>query len=205
MNLDRSKKVTALTLLDAFGRCFPNDTKIAEPDEEAVRQYPSAYFRLRQLRAMFAAFGIPFNPESFSSGRFIREREKTSDRLVEQLFPKLPESASEGVPSLDLNVLFRAMRDYRQGMARGRDSFGYFLCWPRLIGYAVSEVITPINEEIERIMAPVDEMLATLISPDGKTFTIGELIDGYGYPDEDIESLQWKEPWEKLFSEDDGR
>jgi hypothetical protein len=97
------------------------------------------------------------------------------------------------------------MRDYRQGMARGRDSFGDFLCWPRLIGYAVSEVITPINEKIERIMAPVDEMLATLISPNGKTFTIGELIDGYGYPDEDIESLQWDEAWEKIFGEDDGQ
>lgn len=203
MNLDRSRQVTALTLLDAFCRCFPNDTEKSVPDEDSLRHCPSALFRLQQLKALFAAFEIPLDPERFSSGRFILYREEPSTTLLAQLFANPPETLYESLSSNDLRILFKLLRDYRQGMARGRESFGVIFCWPSIIGHTMTEVITPINNDVERIMAPIDAMLATLISPNGKTFTIGELIDHYGYPDVDVEDLQWDETWGNPFGKDD--
>ena len=48
----------------------------------------------------------------------------------------------------------------------GQDTFG----WSGAVGGA---------------LAPIEQVLVTLVDPQGRTFTKGELVDNYGYPDAD--------------------
>jgi len=202
MNLDRTKPVTALTLLDAFDEYCPGNPRTCAWDEDGLQKSPVALCRLRQLKALFAAFDLPLEPEDFIKGRFICDRAERYGPLIERLRPTMrPDFAKRASPQ-NLDTVFETLRSFRCGMAKGRQSFGIFLCYSGVVAHVMEDVISPINREVERVLEPVDALLAELIAPDGRTFTIGDLIDRYGYPDEDADELEWHQSWGRFFEGD---
>ena len=202
MNLDRNKLVTALTLLEAFDAYCPDSALKRKWNEDELQNALVALCRLRQLKAMLAAFDIPFEPDEFIGGLFVtRQRNRYTamlERLCSAMRPDFAKWASPG----SLDVVFRTLRSYRLGMARGRQSTGIFLSYSGILAHVMEDVISPINEQVKRVMEPIDSLVAELIAPDGRTFTIGELIDRYGYPDDHADELEWNETWGSLFDDD---
>jgi hypothetical protein len=202
MNLDRKQRVTALTLLDAFDDYCANEPKNRAWDEDQLKNAPAALCRLRQVKALFAAFDLPLEPEDFINGRFIRNQPERYEPLVERLRPSMRPDFAERASPRTLDVVFETLRSYRLGMSRGRRSAGDFLSYSGVLAHVVEDVIVPINREVERVLEPIDSLLAELIAPDRRSFTIGDLIDRYGYPDEDADELEWQQTWGRLFDGD---
>ncbi|MFM8494344.1 MAG: hypothetical protein ACKOEM_02300, partial [Planctomycetia bacterium] len=62
--------VTAITLIDCFEECCPSDVRKGLWDEADTRHTRSSLCRLRQLKSLFHAFEIPFDPVAFEQGSF---------------------------------------------------------------------------------------------------------------------------------------
>jgi hypothetical protein len=203
MNLSRSQTVSPLTLLDDFGRFFPKEARRPVPDEDSLKNNEAALCRFRQIKAIFLAFGIPLDPERFNEGDFIDQESPRYAPLVARLRSALPPDHQDRYGRLGLPVLFRVLRDYRHGVLSGRHAYGWFLCWPAVVGHVMNEVVKPISDEIARALAPVESLLAELICPEGRTFTMGQLIDEYGYPDVDVDAVEEEKFWAEITGEDE--
>ncbi len=195
MKLDRDRIVTATTLLDAYDKYVAERPRGCQWGEEEVAEHPVALCRLRQLKAILRAFGIDGGPENFAAGKFLDGRENEYEALVESVRPLMRPTFAKRATPHDVRMVFRTLRTYRQAMRAARHSYGCFLSCSGFVAHAVDDVIGPINEELVRLLEPVDSLLAAIVAPDGRTFTIGELIDTYGYVDADADEMAWESVW----------
>jgi hypothetical protein len=204
MNLDRNTVVTPITLLDAFEQYMRGRAGEPRWEESEVQAEPASLCRLRQLKAMCQAFGIDGGPRDFAKGLFLEGREQEYERLVESMRPLMRPTFAERARGDQVRVVFRMLRRYRQEMRRAQHSYGTFLCYSGFIAHVAEDVIEPINDEMRRLLEPIDSLLAAIISPDGQTFTVGQLIDEFGYVDQSASEIEWRETWGCLYDDDDG-
>jgi hypothetical protein len=205
MNIDPRKPVTAITLVDCFEECCPSDVRKGLWDESDARHDRTSLFRLRQLKSLFLAFEIPFDPEGFEQGRFIFRKRDRYEPMMKRLTSQLPSPPSRPPHIRDLWRLFPVLRAYRRDVEAVRHSYRRHKPFPPFVELVFREAIVPASELIAVAISPISGLLAELIAPDGRTFLLEDLVRDYGHPTEDYLELRREEEdkfWRALFEED---
>ena len=179
MLIDPKAPITAVTLLDCFDENFGCSDVVSEWKTSGS---PVAMYRQKQLRALFAAFGIEPNPRDLANGRFLLRR---GDRRV-------PLLGDDVHTPFDLIITFRYLRSYRCQIRRSTETGIFFAC-PRSLAYALRHQVQSARDAVRHALRPIDDVLCSLIDPAGRTFTVDYLIFEHGYPVEDCGALEREE------------
>jgi hypothetical protein len=205
MNIDPRKPVTAITLVDCFEECCPSDVRKGLWDEADARHNRTSLFRLRQLKSLFLAFEIPFDPWRFEEGLFIFDKREAYQPMIARLTSQMPAPPSRPPRIRDLWRLFPVLRAYRRDVEAVRHSYRRHKPFPPFVELVFREAIVPASELIAMAISPISGLLAELIAPDERTFLLEDLIRDYGHPTEDYRELRQGEEdkfWRALFEEE---
>lgn len=138
----------------------------------------------KQLRVLFDVFGIRWNPDYFMSGMFIDEENPKYDALLERIAPELH---GFGRPNFRLRRYllphcFRILLDYRLTLTNPLLFCSGVTAASGLIGYAYYKAYN-LNQIIKEKLSSIDDLLADIISPEGRAFKLEVLINEHHYPD----------------------
>ncbi|MCL2871609.1 MAG: hypothetical protein FWF41_01280 [Betaproteobacteria bacterium] len=192
--------ITARSLLLGFFDLHSLSPDFDDWTEERLSDNPPRLFRLRQLMAMFRAFGLPWDPSAFTEGGFIQPEHPRYASLLPSLKNELlkanpkemPMREYKGIVNDQLPDFFAILFDYRMcvdevlsfssGVLEASDLY--------LLAYQKAEAL---NKIIRSHVAAVEDTLTTLISPQGASFTVEQLVRDYGSPDVDVSEID--EEW----------
>jgi len=155
--------------------------------EEKLSDNPPRFYRLRQLTALFKAYGIPFDPNLFMLGEFI----DPDNQRYHTILMKLSKGRSRGKKSRKpedtwaLSKCFETLLDYRMRLDEVLSFSSGVLTAPPSISH-VLKTIGKLNQVINKNITPIEDILAEFISPEGLTFTIEQMVRDYEYPDVDL-------------------
>lgn len=179
--------ITARSLLLGFLDLRSLSPELAEWTEERLADNPPRLYRLRQLTALFRAFDLPWDPQAFTEGKFIEPEHPRYAGLLVQLAEALPEGARRTVRNRQLTAHFEKLFNYRTRVdevltfsSGALEASGLYL-----LAYRKVEKL---NRVIRVNVASIDDTLVALISPEGASFSMEQLVRDYGYPDVDL----WK-------------
>jgi hypothetical protein len=151
-------------------------------NEIRLEYNPPRLYRLRQLQALFHAFAIPWDPAGFVEGKFIDPEDVRYDPVLER-------AAQFDPKRHHLPHCFRILMRYRETVEEVLsfssgvfESFGLFT-------FAYFEVPRQMKRTIQENVSTFDDALTAFISPEAKTFTIGELVAYHGYPDVNLPDI----------------
>lgn len=177
--------------------------------EKGLASNPPRLIRFRRFRALLAAFGLPEDPETFSSGYFIDAADARYAALIPELvdmndnsvgnfstslvdgsvratFEPLQPEEFDGLPSL-----FRTLLDYRSEVEACFQHTDGIMAAPKIVWLSLKRV-RHVNNAIRDVLEVIDEPLARLISPEGRSFTLEYLVEHHGYPTDDLDQIDWE-------------
>jgi hypothetical protein len=67
----------------------------------------------------------------------------------------------------------------------------------------MDDTVEPASEAISQAIEPITTLLSEIIAPDGRTFTLDELVARHGHPTENYRDLEFEEE-EKFWDEISG-
>lgn len=177
------KKVTALDLLYRFIELRQMVSDLSCWKNEYFTGSSGADQRYHQLLAMFKAYQIPWNPEEFISGTFIDFRSSRYEALFEKMTSEFYGSrrSRTQIDKSQLQKCFCILLKYRQQLETTLNYASGVLTASGLYGYAYKKTLD-FNEIILEKVGFIDNILAELISPEGKEFWTDQLARDYGYP-----------------------
>lgn len=197
--IENNRKVTAHTPLLGFLELRSLTPELSDWTEEMLSDNPPRKFRLQQLVALFRAFDIPWNPQSFVDGKFIQSEHPRYDSLLSKLFTELLSRK----PLIDktlvirdhryqLPLFFKTLFDYRERIDEVLSFSGGVMAASGLFQLAHKKA-NVLNRIIHKNIADIDDTLAALISPEMAVFSVEQLVRDYGYPDVDLSEID--EDW----------
>jgi hypothetical protein len=158
--------------------------------EESLSDNPPRLIRLRQLTAMFQAFGIPWDPRSFVRGTFIQPDLHPYHPLLSRLSAEL----ENGLMNYDWTD-HKMLRRFFEILFRYRIHVESILSYPDGMLMAsglirvVYDKICELSGIVENNIDTIDGILTAVISPKMAAFSIGQMIRDYGYPDDNLEEI----------------
>ena len=186
MTSERDKQFTPLDVLRAFEGHFPSPNAPHTFDESQLDS-KGAVCRLQRLKALFRAYDLPLDPKAFRSGEFIA-LDDTRYEPVMAAWAKEMAPALQDHPSRDSSQLQRVFENfyaYWSSTRSARSTFDWILACSGYVAHLLETVAYPTVHAVGGALAPIEQVLVTLVDPQGRTFTKGELVDNYGYPDAD--------------------
>lgn len=185
--------VTAITLLDCFDEVCPRDVQSGLWEEADARHWPASLYRLQQLKAVFRAFEIQFDPEQFANGTFICKKSDQYESLINSLSRSLIGENQRRPRSSGLPILFQWLREYRREVLRAKASYGGFFSCPPMVVEVMSKVVRPVANSITNILSPINHILSELIDPSRRVFHLDELVERHGHPTGDYAEMRFLE------------
>jgi hypothetical protein len=180
-----AQQITAHSLLLGFLELRGFSPKLADWTEERLSDNPPRLIRLRRLIAMFRAFGLPWDPESFTEGRFIDPRHPRYTTLLAKIAEELPVGSREWATDYQLPGFFQRLLDYRIRVD-GVLSYSSGVLEASGLFLHAHRKVQELNQVVRDHVANIDNTLAALISPEDSSFSVGQLIRDYGYADVDL-------------------
>ena len=92
-----ARRITARDLLHGFLELRRLTPDMGEWSEECLASNPPRLVRLRRLIALFRAFGIDWDPSSFSEGKFIQPESRRYAALLERVAAEMPAAVAHGL------------------------------------------------------------------------------------------------------------
>lgn len=177
-----SRIITAYNLLHCYLELDGLVLGIENCTEENLSANPPRLFRFKQLAAMLRAFEID-DLSSFRLGHFIEE----GNRLrYEQAIAMISDGKLSIDRNNDLRQCFLTLMTHRKEMENAL-CFG---CGAYHIGSKLLrntyEKIWQFIWTIKENIVVIDKIIVAIISPEGKSFSVEELVRDYGFPDVDI-------------------
>lgn len=182
--------ITARDLLFQFLDLKGLSPKFADWTEVGFSNNPPRLYRLRQLVALFRAYGIPWGPESFSKGGFIKPKEPRYKSVISILAAEVRNANDEGgKPEREqLPGFFEELFKYRRRVDHVLSFSSGLMAAGGLYLHAHRKV-NELNRIIKADLDIIDDSLALLISPEAATFTVEQLVREYDYPDVDLDEI----------------
>jgi hypothetical protein len=179
--------VTARNLIHRFLELRRLSPDLADWTEERLAENPPRLFRLRQLVALFAAFGIKWDLSAFVEGKFIDPESPRYGGLLDKMDVAMPEASKHGFGAQpdQLPDCFEILLRYRERVADVLSFSSGVLTASGLYLYAHRKT-GELNRIIHENVGIIDDLLVTFISPESKEFTVEQLARDYGYPDVDL-------------------
>jgi hypothetical protein len=169
--------ITAHGLIEQFSDLRSLAPSFADWTEESFARDESRLFRLRRVAALFRAFDIPWNLPGFCDGEFLLRDKPGHAAIFARDGILRPEGASQVFSMLlGYRATFeRALTFTRGWLVPGGGGMYFFR--------KTEEARRVLDDEV---IAAIDDVLATFVCPEGKTFTVEELVRDFGYLDVDL-------------------
>ena len=115
-----AESVTARDLLHLYLDLRGMVPDLQEWSEDSLSSNPPRLVRLKQLKALFRAFEIPWNPSDFREGSFIEPEDPRHVPLLKRVASEVSEAPTLTLGSLgnQLPRLFSILLDYREDVDR---------------------------------------------------------------------------------------
>jgi hypothetical protein len=110
----KAARITARSLLHGFLDLRGLTPELGDWTEERLSGNPPRLFRLRQLVALFCAFGLSWDPPSFVEGIFIDPDQPRYAGLLPKLAAELSAGSAPWVRSYQLPEFFAILYRYRE-------------------------------------------------------------------------------------------
>lgn len=178
-----SDTISAHDLVRLFLDLQTMSPEIERWSEDHFADNPPRLIRLRRLMGIFRAFGIPWGPESFKIGSFIQHENPLYAPLLERAA-----EAGRSVAASGLHNYFEILFSYLQKVEELRSFSSGLLCASGFTAYAHSTAWTVTKTVLESVKG-IEEDLAFILDPEGRTFTVEELIAEFDYPDANLSEL----------------
>jgi hypothetical protein len=183
------RTITAVDLLHRFLELRGYTPDLDRWSEECFNDNPPRLYRLRQLKAIFRAFEIPWDPAAFMEGKFFLRDSVRYAPVLERAAAELPETMAGPFGTVhQLPKCFEILLEYREKVERALAYSSGFQVAAGLYAFAVRKT-RQLNRVIRDNLSVVDDVLTACISPEAMTFTIDELARSYGYPDVDLHEI----------------
>jgi hypothetical protein len=179
------KTITARSLLLAFLELRRMSPEFGDWTEDHLASNPPRLFRLRQLVALFRAFGLPWDPPAFVEGKFIRPELPRYAALMSKLLAELPKGAGRWPDGHQLPEFFAILYDYREQIGRVLAFSSGVLEASGLYLHAHNKA-GELNRVIAANVGIVEDALVELISPEAAAFSLEQLARDFEYPDVDL-------------------
>lgn len=185
----REETHSAQTVLDLYleFEAMQPDKRTWTPDK--LRDNPPRLYRFQMLTSLFRAFDLG-DLRKFSEGTFVRQR-RIDDyaALIRQMESELKTVTKfrkgEDISLHEIAFLFTRLLEYRRRWdTLMHFSSGLLACSARY-RYA-SFKVDEVNSQIRDRIAPINDILARIISPHQKVISKAELIAQFNYPDVDL-------------------
>lgn len=208
-NLTSARVFTSRDLLAVYLDLKGLQSDLRTWTEKGLASNPPRLIRFRRFRALLAAFGLPEDPEMFSSGYFI----DAADPLYAALIPELVDMNDNSVGKFSTSLvdgsvratfaplqpeefnglpsLFRTLLAYRREVERCLQHTDGILEAPKIVWLGLTRV-RHVNNAIRDVLEVIDEPLARLISPEDRSFTLEHLVEHHGYPTDDLDQIDWE-------------
>lgn len=183
-----TQEITAHSLLLCFLELRRMSPDLKDWSEDQFKSNPPRLFRLLRLTSMFRAFGLPWDPQTFIDGGFIEPEDPRYASILGKLFKEIPKEEQPCDRGHELPAFFRILFDYR---ARMDDVLSFSSGVMEASGlYLLAHLKA---EELNRVIwdniSFIDDLLLEFISPEGASFSVEQLIKGYGYPTADLSEI----------------
>jgi hypothetical protein len=191
MTIANNGTITAHDLLIRFLELRLMTPNYGDWTEELLSDNPPRMIRLRQLTAMFQAFGIPWGPQSFVEGNFIQPEHPRYGKLLSKLSAEFLEETTHSIWTVNdrLPRFFATLFDYRMRVEGVLSFSNLILSASGLLKLSYGK-ICELNRVIQNNIADIDDTLAVLlISPEMAVFSVEQLVQDYGYPDVDLSKI----------------
>jgi len=174
------KNIKSIDLLHKFFK-LKSLTNSEEWSEENFKDNEPRLYRYQQLKAIFLAFDIPFDIDKFMSGEFINHTDKKYSKIINNISNDIEYK----INPKELNTIFKRLLEYCDSLQRTLYiNDGILLC-NNEFAYTIKKInIT--NKSIKNNLSEIENILANIINPENKSFTIKELNNKYGYPMVDL-------------------
>jgi hypothetical protein len=184
MTIANNGTITAHDLMIRFLELRAMTPNYDDWTEEMLTDNPPRLIRLRQLTAMFQAFGIPWGPQSFTHGMFIQP----DLHRYYSLLSKLSTELKEGFTPLDWTDHMMVRRFFET-------LFYYRIHVESVLSYSESiwsasglfrvayDKICELSRIVENNISNINDILVAMISPEMAAFPIEQIVRDYGYPD----------------------
>lgn len=180
-----ARQITARSLLLGFLELRRYSPEFADWTVERLSGNPPRLFRLRQLVAMFRAFGLPWDPQSFTKGKFIEPEHPRYAPLLAKLAEEMPNRSHRWRTDRQLPHFFEILFDYRTRVDDVLSFSSGVLEASGLYLHAYHKA-GELNRVIRDNVAIVEETLVALVSPEGASFSVEQLARDFEYPDVDL-------------------
>lgn len=178
-----AQAISAHDLIRTFLDLQDLSPEVDKWSEEHFADNPPRLIRLRRLKALFRAFGISWGPESFKIGRFIQHENPLYSPLLERAA-----EARISVTASGLHNYFEILFNYLQTVQGLRSFSSGVICASGFTAYAHTTAWTVTKAVLESVKG-VEDDLAFVIDPEGRTFTMEMLIAEFDYPDANLSEI----------------
>ena len=186
MTDDRDKQFTPLDVLRAFEGHFPSPNAPHTFDESQLDS-KGAVCRLQRLKALFRAYDLPLDPKAFRSGEFIAlddtRYEPAMAAWTKEMAPALRDHQARD--NSQFQRVFENFYAYWSSTRSARSTFDWILACSGYVAHLLETVAYPTVHAVGGALAPIEQVLVTLVDPQGRTFTRRQLVEDYGYPADD--------------------
>lgn len=181
----KSGSITACNLLHCYLEFQILVPEIEDWVEGHLIDNPPRLYRLKQLNAMLRAFEID-DLYSFKEGRFI---EHENSHKYAQAHTLVSDGKISSTNSNDLTQCFLTLMQYRQEVENVLCfGSGAYHINPELLSNTYRK-IWQLSWQIKENIVGIDTIIATIINPEEKSFSVEILVRDYGFPDVDITQL----------------
>jgi hypothetical protein len=194
----KTDNYTAIDLLEKILEFTEMTPDKEEWNYEALQSNPPRYIRLQRIEALMKAFFADdpkyITIQSFLSGEFIKDRdinqyENTVEYIKESLERYQSPFSAREIRLPGLAFVFHILVDYKR-LVRKLVTFnsGWLEAGMSVAQFSIY-LTESISENLRGKYNDLDTTLELFINPRLYTFTIKELIEKYGYPKDDLDSI----------------
>jgi hypothetical protein len=160
---------------------------------------PSLRVRYARISALARALRLG-TVEEVVEGRFLaRADPKRYANVIDSILANGesdgPHRADRDHPIIWVTLAYRSLLSFRfsceQVLSFNR---GLLKCGSELVGGVIREQ-TAVNKGLRSSLTRIDEWLVGFLDPEGRAFSLHELVSQYGYPDVDVAKMERNKAW----------
>lgn len=175
----------ARSLLDELFGLLSRQPDVATWTVAALGENPPRLIRLQRLTALFRAFELPWDVPRFMKGGFVNVEHPAHAALIVQADRELGGHDDYWVRRDQLPEFFARLLEYRGTIDRALRFNSGVLEASGFYAFAF-ERIEHVNAQVRTAVATIDDLLAALIAPDGRTFSYDQLVAQFAFPTDDL-------------------
>ena len=201
---DNIIKITEYSAYDFLMKFYEFKGMVPNTSEwhlKKLRSNPPRYYRLLELQSLMRAFNIGDNLlEDFQNQRFLNQRNNTDFEPIykdietyamsNEFEKKRFESEKDRIRIIGIKMIYEYFINFSETV---RNTLNFNSGWietgtinSRYVIHKTSQLLKTIDVNK---LKEIEELIALIIDPENQSFTKGELIRNYDFPDVDLQKI----------------